>query len=46
VCKTIVDDLIAEEFEIRGRVERVSVVGCDGETVWKIEKARLPAETL
>ena len=35
------DDLNAEEFEIRGRVEAVSVVGYDGETVWTIEKARL-----
>lgn len=44
-CKVIVDDLNAEQFEIRGRVETVSVIGYDGETVWTIERARLPAET-
>jgi hypothetical protein len=42
-CKTIVDDLNAEKFEVRGRV--TTVIGDDGETVWTIERARRPAET-
>jgi hypothetical protein len=33
-CKAIVDALNAEAFEIHGRVEAVSVIGVDGETVW------------
>lgn len=40
-CKSIVDDLNAEAFEIRGHVETVSVVGYDGETVWTIEQLPL-----
>jgi hypothetical protein len=40
-CKAIVDDLNAHRFEIPGRVETVSVVGYDGETVWTIVQVRL-----
>lgn len=41
-CKAIVDQLNAEEFEIRGRVETLDVVGFDGERVWPIEQFALP----
>lgn len=40
-CKTIVDGLDAEAFEIRERVETVNVVGYDGETMWMIASFRL-----
>jgi hypothetical protein len=42
-CKAIVDQLNAEEFEIRGRVETLDVIGFDGERVWPIEHFSLPA---
>lgn len=44
-CKAIVDDLNAQEFEIHGRVETMSVVGYDGETVWAIEDVRLSKDS-
>lgn len=40
-CKIIVDQLNAEEFEIRGRVEMLDVIGYDGERVWTIEQFSL-----
>ena len=42
-CKTIVDQLNAEAFEVRGRVETLDVIGYDGERVWTIEQFYLPA---
>lgn len=41
-CKAIVDELNAEEFEIQGRVETVSVIGYGGQAVWTIESYHLP----
>jgi 2'-5' RNA ligase len=41
-CKAIVDQLNAEPFEIRGRVETLDVIGYDGERVWSIEHVSLP----
>jgi hypothetical protein len=39
-CKTIVDDLNARAFEIRGRVETMNVIGYDGTAVWAITSFR------
>ena len=40
-CKVIVDALNADQFEIRGRVETVNVIGYDGKSTWTIESVRL-----
>ncbi len=40
-CKVIVDAINAENFEIRGRVEALDVIGYDGARVWTIETIRL-----
>ena len=36
-CKAIIDAINAEDFEIRGRVEALDVIGYDGARVWTIE---------
>lgn len=41
-CKAVVDEINAEEFEIRGRVDTLDVIGYDGESVWTIEQFSLP----
>lgn len=37
-CKTLIDQINAEPFEIRGRFETLDVIGYDGKTVWTIEQ--------
>lgn len=41
-CKAIVDRLNSEDFEIRGWVEALDVIGYDGERVWPIVQSTLP----
>lgn len=41
-CKAIVDHLNAADFEIRGWVEALDVIGYDGERVWPIVQVTLP----
>ena len=43
-CKAIVDRLNAQRFEIRTRVEKLDVIGYDGETTWTIEEIPLKME--
>ena len=40
-CKVIIDNLNAQAFEIRARVETLHVIGYDGKRVWKIEQLDL-----
>lgn len=40
-CKGIVDQLNSENFEIRGRVESLDVIGFDGKRVWTIEQLKM-----
>jgi hypothetical protein len=42
-CKQVVDQLNETRFEIRARVEQVTVIGYDGRQVWTIEEVALPA---
>ncbi len=39
--KAIVDQLNQEKFEIRGRVDRLDVIGYDGQKTWDIETCSL-----
>jgi 2'-5' RNA ligase len=41
-CKAIVDQLNAENFEIRCRVETLDVIEYDGDSVWTIKQVPLP----
>ncbi len=43
-CQTIVDEVNAEKFELRARVETLDVVGFDGKRVWTIEQIALRGE--
>lgn len=43
-CKAIVDALNEREFEIRGRVEVLDVIGFDGSRTWTLE--RIPLGTV
>lgn len=40
-CKAIIDNLNAEHFEIRGRVDALDIVDYDGETVHPVEHVSL-----
>jgi 2'-5' RNA ligase len=40
-CKFIIDELNAQAFEIRARVETLDVIGYDGKRVWNIERLHL-----
>lgn len=40
-CKVIIDELNAQAFEIRARVETLNVIGYDGKRVWNIEQVHL-----
>lgn len=40
-CKDLVDALNAENFEIRGKVEQLEVIGYDGAKVWTLERITL-----
>ena len=40
-CKAIVDRLNAQRFEIRARVEKLDVIGYDGNKTWTIEEIPL-----
>lgn len=40
-CKTIVNELNEERFEIRGQVDALDVIGYDGTRVWSIERYAL-----
>ena len=40
-CKVIIDELNAQAFEIRARVETLNVIGFDGKRVWNIEQLHL-----
>ncbi|NIR49535.1 2'-5' RNA ligase family protein [candidate division KSB1 bacterium] len=41
-CKIIADELNARNFEIRGRVETLDVIGYDGEALWTIKQFSMP----
>lgn len=42
-CKTVVDELNQQQFEIRARVDTLDIIGYDGKTTWGIKKYTLTA---
>jgi hypothetical protein len=45
-CKTIVDELNQQKFEIRGRIDTLDIIGYDGKTTWGIKKYVFAAREL
>jgi 2'-5' RNA ligase len=45
-CKTIVDDLNKEHFEIKGKVDHLDIIGYDGQKVWTIQRVFLKASDM
>ncbi len=44
-CQLIVDEVNAEKFELRARVETLDVVGFDGKRVWTIKRIALSGDS-
>ncbi|MBZ5499647.1 MAG: 2'-5' RNA ligase family protein [Acidobacteriia bacterium] len=44
-CKAIVDDLNSKGFEIHARVEKLDIIGYDGNRTWTIEECALGRAT-